>query len=390
MMSPESRQTPDRPPANLRSERSGRFVLISVGLILAWCLIEFPALINVLDYRVLISPPGVWWAKDSIPDRELFYIRRPYSQFRGTFQGGLVELRYQVPPSDMTLFRWDLKYDQNGFRNEVNLESADIAVIGDSLVEAMTVPTAQIMTSRLADLQGKVVANLGQSNYGPREELIVLRRYALPLRPRTVLWMFYEGNDLQDVVRYDRGQRNASKFWTAFRARSFARNAFREFQGLLARKPPGVARAGFIQRAAGEKLNLYFFYPAQPLTKEDLSALDETRRTLAAAYQLCAAQGSRLIVAFVPEAFRVFHDFCQFPPESQCRTWVLNDMPQRLETAVGSISSQIGYLDLTPSLVEGVKKGAIPYYRDDTHWNEEGNEIAAEAINHYLLSTEGR
>jgi hypothetical protein len=374
----------------LKCESARRLLLIPTGVILAWCLMEFPALINVFDYRRIGGPAEVWWGKDNVPDRELLHLRRPHSHFSGAVRGGLMELAYQIPPSDMTHFRWDVEYDDHGFRNEVDLKSADMVVIGDSFVEAMTVPTAQLMTSLLAHLQGKVVANLGQPDYGPQQELIVLRRYGLPLRPRTVLWMFYEGNDLEDVVRCDKAMRNSSNFWRAFLNRSLTRKAFLEVRRLFfaPSEPPGATRSGFIQTAKGEKLTLYFFCTAKPLTKEDLSALDETRRILAAAYQLCAAQGSRLVIVLVPDAFRVFHDFCRFPPESQCRTWVLDDMPQRLERAVGSVSSQIGYLDLTPSLVEGVKKGAIPYYRDDTHWNEEGNEIAAEAINHDLSSTE--
>jgi len=102
----------------------------------------------------------------------------------------------------MTLFRWDVRYDHNGFRNQTDLKSADIVVIGDSFVEGLTVSDAQLVTSLLAHLQGKVVANLGQSTYGPQQELIVLKRYGLPLRPRTVVWMFFEGNDLADVITY--------------------------------------------------------------------------------------------------------------------------------------------------------------------------------------------
>jgi hypothetical protein len=373
----------------VKSEAARRLVLIAVGLLLALFLLEFPALVNVLDYNRMIGPGAHWWATNRA-DPELLHIGRPYLHIVGQSRGGLMESGYQIPPSEMTLFRYDAKLDRNGFRNEVDLESVDMVVIGDSMVEGLTVPTPELMTSLLAHLQNEVVANLGQIDYGPQQELIVLKRYGLPLRPRAVLWMFYEGNDLKDVVDYDQAMRNARSFsWSAFFARSFTKNALRGVKRLLlpAARPPGITRAGVLQTSNGKKLTLYFFFPSQPLTKEDLSALDETTRILAEAQKLCAAQGSRLIFVFVPEAFRVFQGFCQFPLESNCRQWVLSDLPERMRRAVGSISSDIGYLDLTPNLVEAVKRGAIPYDSDDPHWSPEGHKIAADAINGYLLAT---
>ena len=51
---------------------------------------------------------------------------------------------------------------------------------------------------------------------------------------------------------------------------------------------------------------------------------------------------------------------------------------------VRSISPDIGFLDLTPYLQDGVKQGVLPYYPDDSHWSEEGHRIAAQAIHEYL------
>ena len=35
------------------------------------------------------------------------------------------------------------------------------------------------------------VANLGISGYGPEQELVVLKRYALDLQPKTIVWVFW-------------------------------------------------------------------------------------------------------------------------------------------------------------------------------------------------------
>jgi hypothetical protein len=184
-------------------------------------------------------------------------------------------------------------------------------------------------------------------------------------------------------------QRKPPNFWSAFWNRSFTRSTLAQIYAQLrpALIPSGVKRCAVIQASDGKKTTLYFLYSSLPLTNDDLSALDQTILTLAAAHDLCAAQGARLIFAFVPTKFRVFHDLCQFPQESELRNWGLNDLPERLERAMGSISSDIGYLDLTPSLLAAAKRGALPYCIDDDHWSPEGHRIAAEAINAYLAGS---
>ena len=84
------------------------------------------------------------------------------------------------------------------------------------------------MTATLARLLGCKVANLGQSAYGPQQELAVLKRFGTSLRPRLCIWTFYGGNDLDDVERYE--QLRQDRVSTAVRStpeRLFGRNALR-------------------------------------------------------------------------------------------------------------------------------------------------------------------
>ena len=105
-----------------------------------------------------------------------------------------------LPPRQAEPF--ELKYDKNGFRNDQDLTSAEIAVVGDSYVESQMIPGSMLATTRLAGITLKTVANLGQSGYGPQQELAVLKRYACPYDPKYVVWVFYEGNDLLDAQEY--------------------------------------------------------------------------------------------------------------------------------------------------------------------------------------------
>jgi hypothetical protein len=374
----------------LNSERFRRFLLIPLSVFVALCLIELPAAFNLVNYSHLVGPAAmdVFLATNK-SDPELLHVHPPYSHFNGDAKGGNIAANFKLPPAATTLYRWDVNYDRNGFRNDLDLNSADLAVIGDSFVEETTISTAQLMTSRLAHLENKVVANLGQYGYGPLEEMAVLKRYALPLYPRTVLWMFYEGNDLKDVIHYRNVTAESHKrpgYWAGFRERSFTSNALAQIYFRLrpALRPSGIRHSGVMKNSDGNDLTVYFLYSSPPFSNEDLGAIDETTRTIAAASKLCEGQGVRLIVVFIPTKFRVYHSFCQFPRESDCSRWVLNDLPDRLRKAVEAVSPQIGYLDLTANLVDAVGKGDTPYYSDDDHWTPAGHEIAAEATHNYL------
>lgn len=387
-MRTKAEQVVESPVNVLRSGITRRCLVALGSFVFAAFLIEFPALIGVFDYRTVIGPEHLWWGPNRT-DPELLQIRRPYAHQRGSARGGLISWGYEIPPADMTLYQWDVTYDRNGFRNQSNLQRADIAVIGDSFVEGLTIPTEQLTTFLLSKHQNNAVANLGQSAYGPQQELLVLKRYGLPLRPRTVVWMFSESSDLGDVISYRNLITHPPSFWQAFYHRSFTRNSVKEIKRLLFHpvKPSGIKRSGLFRASDGRTVTLYFVSPSAPFTNEDLGALEETTRTIADAHGLCAAQGIHFVFVFIPTKFRVFHDFCQFPQESECRNWGVNDLPERMRKAVRSISSEIGYIDLIPYLRAAVKGGALPYYPDDDHWSPEGHKIAAEAIRDYLALT---
>jgi len=363
-----------------------RSLLVVASLMFAVGLIELPAFFNIVDYREILGNNFAWWPINNVKDPELIHTRRPYVHFSGETRGGRAKYGWVIPSSDLTLYHWDVKCDRYGFRNETDLKSADTIVIGDSFVEGVTVPEAQLTTSLLAHVTGKTVANLGQGNWGPQQELVVLKRYGLPLRPRTVVWMFSEGSDLKDVIHYDYDLHHPTDFWHAYLQRSFLHIELARLRtpaGL-----PGMKRAGLLQQPNDKTVTMYFMNPAKPLTEAEIGAIDETAQIIKEAYSLSAAQGAQLIFVFAPEKFRVFHDFCHYPQQSDCRNWTVNDMPERMEKAIRAISPNLGYVDLTPSLVEAVKAGAVPYYPDDDHWAPDGHKVAAETINQYLGSSD--
>lgn len=358
-----------------------RVLLVVFTLLLGLGMIEIPALTGFVDYGRLIGIDASWLPRNRVPDPELRYTGRPYAHYTGSAVGGNALLEYRIAPALQTPYHWDVAYDSHGFRNPPGLESAEITVIGDSFVEGVTVPSDKLTTSVLARLQNVTVANLGQSGYGPQQELEVLKRFALPLGPRTIVWMFYEGNDLSDVEAYERAMHGKSSSLESIWLRSFSRNSLRRIWQL--RRPAGARASGEIGG------NTYFFdrqsaFSASPLSPAALKDLDTAARIISQAQELCTTQKCTLIVAFVPTAFRALHDSCEFPADSECRRWVPNDLPARFERALHAASPATRVLDLTPALSAAARNGHPPYYTDDAHWTEDGHAAAAAAIANYL------
>ena len=94
--------------------------------------------------------------------------------------------------------------DEHGFRNErVETSAVRAAAIGDSFTQGACVGAGKGFVAIMARRVGPIL-NLGQSGNGPLLELATLKEYASVLRPATVFWFYYPGNDLWDLQRESR------------------------------------------------------------------------------------------------------------------------------------------------------------------------------------------
>ena len=91
--------------------------------------------------------------------------------------------------------------DRYGFNNDDarwDVDGVDIAVVGDSLVHGACVDRGDNLVSAIGRRVSDVV-NLGLSGNGPLLNLAVLREYAGLLRPKVVVWVHFEGNDMGNL-----------------------------------------------------------------------------------------------------------------------------------------------------------------------------------------------
>src|SRR5262249_23245494 len=91
--------------------------------------------------------------------------------------------------------------DEHGFNNPRGLWSRggiDVAALGDSFTIGGCVPHDKGFVDLIRH-EHPLTINLGMDNNGPLLEFAGLREYLPSLKPKVILWFYYEGNDLQDL-----------------------------------------------------------------------------------------------------------------------------------------------------------------------------------------------
>lgn len=373
-----------------RSVTTARFLLMSVALGLVVFVGELTSWIGLIDYRAVFGTYAQepWARPTERLDPELLHIHRPHTRLRisGPARGDIAVAKC-LPLAASSTREYEIVYDRNGFRNRLDRDAVDIAVIGDSFLEAG--PDSELLPALLEGLNHVSVANLGQSWYGPQQELVVLKRYAVLLRPRIIVWTFFEGNDLRDVHRYNTSREQ----WEAISRRlqspwmrSFGTNALLALHRLGKHCEPAqeaIVQSGLFRTAGGD-VRMYFGKAAQPLSGRDRNALEQVRLVFQEAHELSRHHRFHLMVLFIPMKFRVYSDLIRCEPDPGCADWVLNDLPQRLGRLLKAVSPAITYVDLTPHLAAEARKGVLVYPLDDTHWSPAGHRVAAAVVSERL------
>jgi len=88
--------------------------------------------------------------------------------------------------------------DRHGFNNPDGEwdRNIDWALIGDSFTQGVAVSPGNEISGQIRKLTGESVINLGKSGNGPLSELGALKEYLPKIKPKNVIWIYYEGNDL--------------------------------------------------------------------------------------------------------------------------------------------------------------------------------------------------
>jgi hypothetical protein len=193
-------------------------ISITIGIYLTECLLAVGLPVctskhNALNSDATVDTRGVLEVVSEIRakgEKAFPHLTGPLlSEVRIEVNGGRV-MPLSPSPANVTIIFCNetgeyVRYqsDERGFNNPRGLWGAkafDIVLIGDSFVHGACVAPVMTISGRLRS-RWPATLNLGVAGAGPLFELAVLREYAAEIRPKIVLWFFYEGNDLSDLLR---------------------------------------------------------------------------------------------------------------------------------------------------------------------------------------------
>jgi len=385
-----------------RSERHAWFRCAMVNLVVAimWLAFELPAAVNLTNWGVLLhrliapQPLNHQYRTAFLLDPELEFVRPPHARWSGPAATDL-EAEWLVRPSVSRFLTFT--YDARGYRNATELDRAEVVLLGDSFVDGWGVTDQETSASVLQAKLGKPVANLGVAGYGTLQELAVLKREAPRLQPAAVVWFFFEGNDLYDDWRFQRTLMSLTSVKAnrqgpaqpvtrahTWRQRCLAGNFLRLLRAwsdpLIPNRVPYFGT--LTTSSTGRQTVAFADYAAVAWSPWLADRWSQTKAAFEEGSRFCRQRGIRLMLCYVPDKFRVYQPFVEFPADSPCQKWATWPLPA--DFAEFCRANQIPFLDLTGPLRESARQGGMPYPPADSHWSAEGHKLVADILYDHL------
>jgi hypothetical protein len=289
--------------------------------------------------------------------------------------------------------------DAHGFRNEPSgtgsgARPLDVVVLGDSFGVAASTSQEDTLSSVLARDYDLSVYNLSISRENPRQQYanLVLEGQRLKTREATsILWLIFPGNDLDEPYHREleqpRPERPGSLTQLINSIRSFrARSALRRL--MPHRGTRQIVERRFID--GRRMLFLAAYAQRRDRTTDDIRRhpnFESLKATLGAMESLTAERRLNVAVIIVPSKEEVYSWVLDGAPP-----WSADSAPSSFSVVLRELCDQHGFrfLDLKPTLVEASrhayeKSGALLWWSDDSHWNDEGQRVAAAAVYENVL-----
>jgi hypothetical protein len=320
----------------------------------------------------------------------------------------------------------DVTRDAQGFcnpaRDSYDRPSIDVIIMGDSFTGCVAADPEATWMSRIGQLTGLPVFNVGQGGIGPYDYLQIFRHFGLAKSPNIALMNIYEGNDLRDAVRYHehvdairtQGSGYASagdRFepeldYEALLNNPLGRSSYAVNLGLVAigKLYEGIGNA--VARAGGEgQEQVNFRYELRfadgatvPFNVQNadqsevryagqlqrgevrLSAYDQALERFAA---LGREHDFRPVVSYAPSAYTAYADFVAFEDDA-LRTlmpWFSGVQCDYLRQKADELG--IVFIDLTPALQEAARRlqeKDLLYYPANVHYTPSGHRVVGDAL----------
>ncbi len=326
-------------------------------------------------------------------------------------------------------FLYLFETDDMGFPNKPGpwQDKYNIVIAGDSF----TIRTApQTWIELLAEQTNSDILTLGAPSWSTLNEVEAVKQFGLDKNPQWVILMFFEGNDLVNIGQYLE-RRDSGLDWREYDMQNvplrrrlitphFARYLWQKLFPPEEAAPIEYRYPVAASTEAGEIGTVFKEVHLLPLSAdyETLALSDEyaaMQEGLLELKELTAAQGARLLVVYIPSKEHVLwsriwdetdvnnvlertvtvrlsagdHGRLQFDPiYLSYDQFTANQRAQEQLLTDFTAEAGIEFLNLTPLFwQESIETGEL-YHFGDPHWNQAGNQLAADAISAYLTENQ--
>jgi len=288
---------------------------------------------------------------------------------------------------------YDFKLNSRGFKDKEFTDKKEHAYriigIGDSFAFGVVPYKYNYLTllgsELLRDHVDAEVLNMGIPSIGPKEYLPLFFNEGVALKPDLLLLTFYIGNDFNDCFIKKRDLYSYSYVASLI---NYLISLNFKYEGKVIHGN-GVYyddRPTFDKKTYLELMKERSFIYLEG-NQSFLKLLNSAVNYLSAINEICKKKNIAFIVVIAPDEIQINDSLrnavSELYPNPDRGKWNTT-LPNRMLTAR---LDQLGikYLDLYPAFRE---KSAEPLYRlRDTHWNIAGNQLAADVIETYLLSS---
>jgi hypothetical protein len=365
------------------------------------------------------------WIGELYPD--LFYpaeknyrLHKPNRVVEGSHYGDMYtpDLLHSkiLVESVLSLKHVRISINENGFRGTKSFEDAKIVALGDSFTFGWGVNEGGTWVELLGRSLGKLIYNLGIHDSSPKQEFLLLEHLLeekkLKLDHGLLLWLIFEGNDLEDSYETFRQTSQPtvgdaleetllSGIWkipriikkeSVFDNLRSGRATFARATDSKVKSSPywidGVRLATPLYRSAQFGYKLFLpSYIERAQSPREYVADHPNRASLHQTFQdmtlLARKHDFRVVVLVAPTDARLYeHFFEDFP--------TLSERPYFIDAVVDEAG--LAGLELVNfgELLQPYAEKELLYFRDDDHWNERGHEVASEIISRYLSASRTR
>jgi lysophospholipase L1-like esterase len=372
---------------------------------------------RVFDRTVWVSElyPKVYY-----PTERNFALHKPGVMVSGELYGNFYSepMRHSPTLVDSVLEKHPITIQINelGFRESSDLEEAEIFTLGDSFTFGWGVNADQSWPGLLERQLNEPVYNLAIHDASPKQELELLR-YMLQehddkMRIRRLLWMIYEGNDLEDdysetVQRHDTAapvslvkgtliEAIEQLMWTIKRQsvidklrhgriRWKTSSPAAEASPYLVDDVP-LVYPYFVSQQLGARL---FYQTYVDLAGESADYVNNhwNRAALEQVFEdmksLAAQHDFKVTVVIAPGASRLHGPYFDNFPE-------ISSKPHFIDF-VANLTDRAGF-DVVNlyTLMAPLANTELFFFRDDDHFSHRGNELAAQLIHQEVFAEPGQ